>query len=88
MTEIGRTLLFSFQMTCIGSKIRVIILIPVILADFVINLGEFCGLGPPKLDNLCFRVFILLEKKNQIVGSKVKLLEQNEWRIYLQKAIN
>ena len=62
--------------------------ISVILADFEINLGEFCGLEPPKLDNLCFRVFILLEKKNQIVGSKVKLLEQNEWRICLQKAIN
>ena len=49
------TLLFSFQMTCIGSKIRGVILIPVILADFVINLGEFCGLEPPKLDYLCFR---------------------------------
>ena len=54
MIEIGRTLHFSFQMTCIGSKIRDVILIPVILADFVINLGEFCGLEPQKLDYLYF----------------------------------
>ena len=34
----------------------VVILIPVILADFGINLGEFSGLEPPKLDLLCFNV--------------------------------
>ena len=40
MIEIGRTLSFPFQMTCIDSKVRDVIPIPGILADFEINLGE------------------------------------------------
>ena len=40
MIEIGRTLPFPFQMTCIDSKVRDVIPIPGILADFEINLGE------------------------------------------------
>ena len=36
--------------------------ISVILADFEINLGEFCGLEPPKIDYLCFRWQILNTK--------------------------
>ena len=32
--------------------------ISVILADLEINLGEFSGLEPPKLDYLCFRIYL------------------------------
>ena len=39
MIEIGRTLSFPFQMTCIDSKVDVIP-IPGILADLEINLDE------------------------------------------------
>ena len=41
MTEIARTLLFSFQMTCIDSKVSEVIPILGILADLEINLVEF-----------------------------------------------
>ena len=43
MTEIGKTLLFSFQMTCIDSKVSEVIPILGILADLEINLVEFSG---------------------------------------------
>ena len=43
MIEIGRTLPFPFQMTCIDSKVREIVLIPGILTDLEINLDEFSG---------------------------------------------
>jgi len=43
MTEIGKTLLFSFQMTCIDSKVSEVIPILGIFADLEINLVEFSG---------------------------------------------
>ena len=41
MAEIGRTLLFSFQMTSIDSKVREVIPIPGILAGLEISLDQF-----------------------------------------------
>ena len=43
MAEIGKTLLFPFQMTCIDSKVSEVIPILGILADLEINLDEFSG---------------------------------------------
>ena len=43
MTEIGRTLLFPFQMTCIDSKVSEVIPIHGIMAYLEINLDEFSG---------------------------------------------
>ena len=58
-------------MTCIGSKIRVVILIPIILADFVINMSEFCGLEPPKLDYLYFSSVPKIPKYVAVSSSKI-----------------
>ena len=43
MIEIGSTLPFPFQMTCIDSKVRDVIPIPGILTDLEINLDENSG---------------------------------------------
>ena len=56
MIEIGRTLPFLFQMTCIDSKVRDAIPIPGILADLEINLDENSGAKQHKLYYVCFRI--------------------------------
>ena len=57
MIEIGRTLSFPFQMTCIDSKVRDVIPIPGILADLEINLDENSGVKQHKLYLMCFNRF-------------------------------
>ena len=54
MIEIGRTLPFLFQMTCIDSKVRDALPIPGILADLEINLDENSGAKQHKLYYVCF----------------------------------
>ena len=54
MIEIGSTLPFPFQMTCIDSKVRDVIPIPGILTDLEINLDENSGVKQPKLYLMCF----------------------------------
>ena len=49
MIEIGSTLPFPFQMTCIDSKVRDVIPIPGILTDLEINLDENSGVKQNKL---------------------------------------
>ena len=45
-------------MHVIGKGKSNVLPISVILADLEINLGEFSGLEPPKLDYLCFRIYL------------------------------
>ena len=54
MIEIGSTLPFPFQMTCIDSKVRDVIPIPGILTDLEINLDENSGVKQYKLYLMCF----------------------------------
>ena len=56
MIEIGRTLSFHFQMTCIDSKVRDAIPIPGILADLEINLDENSCAKQHKLYFVCFSI--------------------------------
>ena len=58
MIEIGRTLPFPFQMTCIDSKGRDVIPIPGILADFEINLDKNSGVKERKLYFMCFSTYL------------------------------
>ena len=55
MIEIGRTLPFPFQMTCIDSKVRDVIPIPGIWADLEIHLDENSGAKQHKLYYMCFK---------------------------------
>ena len=68
MIEIGRTLPFPFQMTCIDSKVRDVIPIPGILADLEINLDENSGVKQHKLYYMCFNLFAFFSGFGNVSG--------------------